>query len=181
MGSGNVSHFVSACAAVGLVVTTSNAAFAASGAGVASSVVRPATTISKTRDLDFGRIIRGTTAGTVTINPRTSVRTRTGGVTLLGTDFTSAAFAGTGTAGVQARLSVGSPTVVLTRVGGGATMNLNTLRVSIGGGPVRTLPRNFNLPASGVQTIIIGGRLNVGANQLSGVYAGTFTLTMNYQ
>jgi Mat/Ecp fimbriae major subunit len=181
MRLGNVTKIGTGCFAIAASLLTSNDAFASTGNAMATSAVRPATTLAKTRDLDFGSIIRGATAGTVTLNARTGVRTRTGGVALLGTGFTTAAFSGSGTAGTQARLSVGAPTVALTRVGGGATMTLNTLRVSIGGGAVQTLPRNFNLPASGLQTIAIGGRLNVAANQLGGVYAGTFTLTMNYQ
>ena len=35
--------------------------------------------------------------------------------------------------------------------------------------------------ASGIFTLRVAGRLNVGANQRPGVYTGTFTVQVNYQ
>lgn len=138
--------------------------------------------ISSTRDLNFGTIIRGTTAGTVTINARTGARTRTGGVALQGTvTDPTAAFVVTGTAGRLFRLTLSAGTITLNRVGGGATMTLNTLRVSHNGAAPQTAPRNFTIPAGGASTLAVGGRLNVGANQADGIYTGTFAVTADYQ
>jgi Domain of unknown function (DUF4402) len=152
---------------------------ASAGANSRGQVRRPVSLINSS-DLNFGNVIRGTTAGTVTINARTGARTRTGGTVLQGTGWTRAVFAGTGSAGRVVTLSVGAPTITLTRSGGG-TMTINTLRISIGTANPQTLPRNTTLPASGAQTFGIGGRLNVAANQLDGDYTGIFTLTMDYQ
>ena len=156
-------------------------AFAATRNATTRTLVRQTTGIIKSRDLAFGNIIRGTTAGTVTINAQTGARTSTGGVVLFGTGFTSASFTGSGAGGVRVRVSIAPTTIQLTRVSGTERMTLNTLRVSAGGAAQQTMPRNYNLPASGVQTFNIGGRLNVAANQVAGNYVGTFTLTMNYQ
>ena len=156
-------------------------ASAATRNATAQTLVRQTTGIIKSRDLAFGNVIRGTAAGTVTINAQTGVRTSTGGVLLIGTGFTSASFTGSGAGGVQVRISIAPTTITLTRSGGAQTMTINTLRVSAGGAAQQTMPRNFNLPATGVQTFNIGGRLNVAANQVAGNYAGTFTVTMNYQ
>jgi hypothetical protein len=156
-------------------------AAAATGNAVSRARIRRPTTLISSRDLDFGTLIRGATAGTVTINAQTGVRTRTGGVVLAGGAPNSAAFAGTGTGNAIVTMSVSAATITLARSGGGATMTLNTLRVRAGAGGQQTLPRNYTLPASGAQTFNFGGRLNVAANQLDGNYSGTFSLTMNYQ
>jgi Domain of unknown function (DUF4402) len=139
-------------------------------------------TLTQVRDLDFGTVIRSATAGTVTVNAQSGARTRTGGALVLGNlTSPSGAFLATGTAGRIFRLALSAGTITLSRVGGGATLTLNTLRVSHNGAAQQTAPRNFTLPASGVSTIAVGGRLNVGANQLEGLYSGTFDVTIDYQ
>jgi Domain of unknown function (DUF4402) len=130
-------------------------------------------TITVTRDLDFGRIVRGTTAGTVTMNPRTDARTRTGGATLLGGGTPGAArFLVNGTPSRPVQVTLG-PRPTLTRVSGGATMVMNTLTMN--GGINRTLT------AAGTLDLRVGGRLVVAANQLDGLYTGTFTVTVDYR
>lgn len=157
-------------------------AAAANRAGTARSQIVTPIAVTQVRDLNFGSVIKSTTAGTVTINAQTGARTRTGGAQVLGSVTSpSAAFQATGTAGRLFRLTLNAGTVTLNRVGGGATMNLNTLRVSHNGAAQQTAPRNFTLPASGVSNIAVGGRLNVGANQLDGLYSGTFDVTIDYQ
>jgi Domain of unknown function (DUF4402) len=156
------------------------AAQAANASATSRAQVRQPVTLSNSRDLNFGNIIRGATTGTVTINARTGARTNAGGTVLQGTGFTSAAFTGTGTGGRVVTLSIGAPSITLAGPGG-ATMLVNTFRISIGGGAQQTLPRNATLPALGSQSFGIGGRLNVAANQADGDYTGSFSLTMNYQ
>jgi hypothetical protein len=127
--------------------------------------------ITKTRDLDWGRLIAGATAGTATINPRTDVRTRTGGVTAAGGSPQAARFTVTGTPTVVARITIG-PNPVLTRVGGGGTMNASNMTLNG--------VRNRRFPASGTLDVRVGGRLNVAANQPDGAYLGTLTITVDY-
>jgi Domain of unknown function (DUF4402) len=157
-----------------------SAAEAASGNATGRGQIRQPVTIVNTGDLDFGNVIRGATAGTVTINARTGVRTRTGGTVLQGTVFRRAGFTSTGTGGRVVRYTLGSPAITLAGPGG-ATMTVNTFRISINGAAQQTLPRNATMPLTGTSSVNIGARLNVAANQADGDYTGTFTLTMNYQ
>jgi Domain of unknown function (DUF4402) len=53
--------------------------------------------------------------------------------------------------------------------------------VSANGAGPQPFGPNHTLDITGVIDFRIGGRLNVGANQASGLYTGTFTLTMDYQ
>ncbi len=157
-----------------------SAADAASSVARSRGQIRQPVTIVNTGDLDFGNVIRGTTAGTVTINARTGVRTRTGGTVLQGTAFRRAGFTSTATGGRIVRYTLGNPAITLAGPGG-ATMTVNVFRISINGANPQTLPRNATMPLTGASSINIGARLNVAANQADGAYLGNFTLTMNYQ
>lgn len=158
-------------AAVGIVATTSAEAATQNGVG-RSRIVRPIT-ITVTRDLDFGTIVRGATAGTVTMNPRTDARTRTGGTVLVGGGTPGAArFAVSGTPSRPVQVTLG-PRPTLTRVGGTETMTMATLTMN--GGINRTLS------AAGALDLRVGGRLNVAANQVAGVYTGSFMVTVDYR
>jgi hypothetical protein len=139
--------------------------------------LKPITLVNSTA-LDFGSVVPGVTNGTVTINPRTGVRTRTV-VTLVGSTFSRARFVATATVGRVVTLTVNAPTITLTS--GANTLTVNTLRVSANGGTVRTFGQNYTIPASGTVNFDVGGRLNVTANKPAGLYSGTFALTLNYQ
>jgi Domain of unknown function (DUF4402) len=180
MGIRGTTFTAIAAGAIGMILPTSNAMASSAGATSRSRIVKPVS-IANTRDLDFGIVVRGTTAGTVTINAQSGARTKTGGVLLQGTTgFSSAAFTGAGTGGRLVRLTIGTPTITLNRVGGG-TMTVNAFRISNNGAAPQTLPRNYTLPASGIDDISIGARLNVAANQAEGLYTGSFTISMDYQ
>lgn len=139
--------------------------------------LRPITLVNST-SLDFGSVVPGLTNGTVTINSRTGVRTRTV-VTLVGSTSSRARFVAAASVGRIVTLTVNAPTITLTS--GANTMTVNTLRVSADGGAVRTFGQNYTIPASGTITFNVGGRLNVTANKPAGLYSGTFSLTLNYQ
>jgi len=136
-----------------------------------TALVSPLSLI-KTRDLLFGSIASGPTAGTVTINPTNSARTSTGGVTLLGGTFWPASF--TGAASGLNLVIIRTPTtpVTLTRIGGTQTVQITDFTIQ--GGQLRLfLSRqafDFN----------VGGTLAVGANQIDGTYVGTFDVTIDY-
>ena len=157
-----------------------SAANATSAPAQARGQIRQPVTIINTGDLDFGNVIRGATAGTVTINARTGVRTRTGGTVLQGTVFRRAGFTSTGTGGRLVRYTLGSPAITLAGPGA-ATMTVNVFRISINGANAQTLPRNSTMPLTGTSSVNVGARLNVAANQADGDYTGNFTLTMDYQ
>jgi hypothetical protein len=173
-------RFLSLGLAMSAVVAVHGTAEAANANGSARGQIRKPVTISKTADLNFGNVIRGTTAGTVTINARTGARTRTGGTVLQGAVFSRAAFTGTASGGRLVRFTVGAPSVTLNGPGG-ATMTVNTFRISINGAAQQTLPRNATMPATGSSALNIGARPNVAANQADGDYTGSFALTMDYR
>jgi Domain of unknown function (DUF4402) len=143
------------------------------------AVVTPLSFI-EVNDLDFGRIIPSNTAGTVTLSP-TNVRTATGGIALVGTDFQSARFAGRGTVLQRVRIRIAPNTITLTGPGPSMTVTNFTIDpqgtlLQIGGGP------NYRiLPLNGIFWFNVGARLSVGANQPGGSYSGTFNVTLDYQ
>ena len=144
---------------------------AATQSTVAKAITLKPLSILKIRDLDFGRIVAGTTAGTVTIDPDFNTRAKTGGVTLAGGSPQSAEFLTYGAPGKTLQINRG-PLPVLTRVGGGATMNVTDITLN---GTTTVF-----LNAAGLFDLFVGGTLAVGANQMDGVYTGTFDIIATY-
>ncbi len=138
--------------------------------------------LTKNADLDFGVITPGTAGGTVTINAQSGTVTSAGGVIAVGGTTSRAEFTAIGSQGRVVTMSMTpSPSITLNRVGGGASMTVNQLRASINGANPGPLAPNFTLPSNGTIIIRIGGRLNVGANQMEGRYTANLTFTVDYQ
>jgi hypothetical protein len=173
--------FFAALTAMTALLSGSPAAAQQADGGAEAVIVRSLTFI-KDEDLDFGAMLAGATAGTVVVPP-TGARTRTGGVTLVGSAFQPARFAGRGTQNQNVQISINSNSVVLTRVSGTQTMIADTFIIgSTPTAPLTTNPRVFRITAAtGVFNFPVGATLRVGANQVPGTYRGTFTLTLNYQ
>lgn len=152
------------------VLAAGQPAPAASRGGTASAVTLRPLSLVKTEDLDFGTIIAGTSAGTVAINANSGARTTTGGAIAAGGSPRRAEFVGVARIGILTIVAIG-PAPTLSN-GAGGTM-ASALAVQ-GGTGVRLFP------GTGVQTFRVGGTVSVGANQPSGDYGGTFTLTVNY-
>lgn len=148
----------------------------------AEAVIVAPLSFFKVDDLNFGRIIPGTTAGTVVLAPDGS-RTATGGARLASGASQPARFAGMGRYNQQVAISISSMTSTLTRAGGGGTMNFDTF--IIGSSPVialTTAPRAFRISSTtGQFNFPVGATLRVKANQAPGVYSGTFAITLSYQ
>ncbi|HEV7233395.1 MAG TPA: DUF4402 domain-containing protein [Sphingorhabdus sp.] len=143
------------------------------------TIVRPLSFVIDD-NLDFGNVIRGTTAGTVTVAPN-GARTSTGGVTLAaGGGHKAASFAGQGSNNQRVDVSLGSNSIIIN--GPGAPMRVHTF--VIGSTPtavLTTTPRRFRINSpSGVFNFPIGATLDVGANQAPGKYTGNWTITLNY-
>lgn len=131
-------------------------------------------------NLEFGAVVRGTTAGTVTITP-TGTRAQTGGVTLInGGGHKPALFAGQGTFLQRVEISLGASSISLT--GPGAPMVVRDF--VLGSTPtavLTTTPLSFRIAAlNGVFSFPVGATLEVGANQAPGVYSGNWSITLNY-
>ncbi|MEK6636463.1 MAG: DUF4402 domain-containing protein [Pseudomonadota bacterium] len=150
--------------------------------GLAKTVVVSRLSFLNTEGLEFGSLLAGTTAGTVIVSP-TGVRTKTGGVTLVGGLVQPARFAGRGSLNQTVLVSLTANNSTLRRVGGTETMTLDQL--TIGSTPTAVLttrPQSFRIGSpTGIFNFPIGGRLNVNANQVPGDYEGTFNVTLNYQ
>jgi len=136
-------------------------------------------TISETKQLDFGTILRPTAAGTLTMQAQTGVLTPSASITLAGGTPQRGQFVGYGTP-LALVVITSSASITLTRSGGTETMTINTLRKSVNGGAQINVPGVVTLSTGGDFTMDIGGRLNVGANQAEGTYNGTYTVTANY-
>ena len=151
---------------------------------VVETIVLTPGSFFKVDDLFFGKILASNAGGTVTVTYG-GARTATGGVTLVPGDFHPAEFAGM-TPGNRpgnrpVRISVGSNTIQL--IGPGAAMTVRNFSPSASPGQyLRTAPRNYQINAisNGMFNLYVGAELVVNANQLPGIYRGTWTITMDY-
>ncbi len=159
-----------ACALLTMGVVGSPSRAAPQSATIRTVTLRPLS-IVKISDLEFGTMISAATAGTVVINPATDMRTTTGGVAAAGGAPKAAQFLTYGTQNSVLQVTRG-PLPVLSRAGGGATMNVTQLTLN---GPVTRV-----VSPAGVLDLRVGGTLAVGANQLAGTYAGNFDITVTY-
>jgi hypothetical protein len=146
-------------------------ASAGTGSGAGTATLVAPLSVVKTDDLDFGGLISSATAGTATINASTDARTTAGGVTPAGGAPTAAHFIAAGRIGAIALISLPA-SITLTRGGGSETMTVSS--ISSNGATLRLFP------GAGTIDVAVGGTLNVAANQVSGSYAGTFTVNILY-
>lgn len=165
---------------LGMALAFTAPAYAGTTPGSAEiTIVRPLSFIIDD-NLDFGAVIRGTTAGTVTVAPD-GTRTRTGGVTLAnGGGQKPASFAGQGAFNQRVDISIGASSIFLT--GPGAPMRVRDF--VIGSTPtavLTTAPLRFTIAApTGIFAFPVGATLDVGANQAPGKYTGNWSITLNY-
>lgn len=126
-------------------------------------------TLTKNADLGFGQIASGGTSGSVTVTPAGG-RSATGGASL-GSAAGVGAAQFTVTGDLLATYSITLPGST-TLSSGGNSMTLNAFASSPSG--------TGNLGLLGQQTLTVGATLQVGANQPSGTYSGTFSVTVAY-
>ena len=162
-------------ASVMLMSIASLNAFADGGSNATANATASARIITpikltKTSDLNFGNIASSATEGTVTIAPQGS-RTSGGGVTpsAIG-DFTRAAYSATGEN--NATYNITLPGSITISSGTSLSMTVDNFKST----PTPT----GTFSGSGAQTIEVGATLNVGANQASGSYQGTYNVTVAY-
>lgn len=141
---------------------------AATVSGTATVRILQAITVTKTADLNFGKVVAAAGASSVTISPD-GVRICGTGLTCFG-ESSAGSFAVTGTPGETVVIALESPTTELTN-GLGQSMTA-TLALNL-----QALTLQGNNPG----TFKVGGTLTVGANQASGTYAGRFNVSVNYQ
>ncbi len=136
----------------------------------------------KELDLDFGQIIPGGSAGTVTMDSTGAVTTAGGVLQVDGTQQ-PARFWGYGSFNQIVIINVDANSYTLTRQGGTETMIMD--QVLIGSRPpinITTNPRRFRIAnPDGYFSFTMAGRLQVAARQEPGIYEGQFTVTLEYQ
>ena len=135
----------------------------------AKATVVAAVTVEKTNDLNFGTIVPGSTAGTVTVtNGGAATCTGTGVVCMVNT-ANAASFDVTGAAGSSVAVTY-TDSVSLTGPAGStpmtATLNKTATPLTL---------------AAGKTPFAFGGVLNVAASQMAGEYTtANFNVTVNY-
>lgn len=135
-----------------------------------AALIFPVTVIRK-YDMDFG-YLASTTSGTAVINPGTGALSTTGGVLAIGGNPMPATFIGAARSSAVVNIRLPNQPITLTRQGGTETMIVRDF--TLNGSDKRTLARLESFEFD------VGATLVVGANQVEGLYAGTFDVTVQY-
>ena len=145
----------------------------ASDTATANATARVVTPISITKltDLNFGSLIAGPVAGTVVVDPA-GIRTATGGATLVNSPFGAATFDVTGEPLTPYTITLPNAIAIVHTTNNTFSMVVNTFTSNPSG--------TGTLSALGAQQLNVGATLQVGANQPSGEYTGTFDVTVAY-
>lgn len=163
--------FATTLAALIVPATATAGPQAAAPLADASAALMKPLTLRKLRDLDFGTL-GVTTAGTAVVNPVTDTLSVTGGVTALGGTPHSARFAGATTSSAVVNIKLPNSPVFITRSGGTETIRVDSF--ALDGQSKRTMAR------AGVFEFNVGATLRPAANQVEGLYSGTFEVTIQY-
>jgi hypothetical protein len=140
-----------------------------------TTIIRPLT-VSKTADLGFGKVIRGATDSTVVLN------SGTGAVTISAGD--AVAVAGSGAARATYTISGEGGQVVTINYGALAMSNgTDTLTATVTGdlGASTTLSGAIGDASAGTATLRVGGSFPLPSTTSSGLYTGSFDVTVAYQ
>ena len=132
--------------------------------GNASVVIQPAITATQTQSMNFGTVTPTSSAGTVVLSPAGAVTSATLGLY----DAT--------TAGIFNITAADSTALTINFSAGTVTSGANTMTVNT----FTTTPTTYTTSAAGALTVDVGATLNVAANQPSGSYTGTYTMTVSY-
>lgn len=151
-------------------------AIAANATATSTSTVVTPISIVKAADLAFGSFAAGGTLGTVTVSTN-GTRSKTGGVTLLGSGATAAKFDVTGSGTLAYSISWTGSSTSLTS--GGDSMTFTRVADLTGAGAVTGDVSSGALTA-GAQSIYVGGVLDVAVNQPAGNYSGSISATVEY-
>ena len=138
--------------------------------GIDAIVIAPITIekVSGT-DLDFGTVSSSSTFGTVTVPP-SGDRIKTGGVSLVGTSYSSVQFTVTGEKEATFNITLPADGTVKFKLG---SELIDVDDFDCGSAPT--------ILTGGTATFNVGATLKVPANQQKGTYTGTFTVTVAYQ
>lgn len=172
-----ITKIISAAIVAAGLIGSSNAAFAQATANTSASgsvtIIRPIT-ITKTADLQFGRVVLPSTgSATVTIaNTADTISTGTA-VALTGITTSRGKFTIGGEGAQAINITVGT----LTMTGPSAA----TLAVTLSPDQVSGAVLSSTLGSAGSLTLNVGGSFSLPSTQVTGAYTGTFTVNVGYQ
>lgn len=155
--------------------------------GLMRTQIHPTASLSNDADMDFGDIVPSASTGTVVMTPSaTPTCNVTGGLVRSG-PCKAAEFSGTAYAGAVLRVRRPIPNGIILAGPAGATMTVTSFTLgstaptvylgSAGNSPNHRFRINA---ADGSYAFYVGGTLNVGTNQLPGIYNGTFQIEVTY-
>ena len=161
----------------GVSVMASAQNTATQSATASAKIVAPIT-LTKTTDLRFGTIATSSASGTVLVEPTAgATATASDGATMVASSLANtgpAVFTITGESDQKFSLNVKTGDVItLSNSNGSKTMDV-TLAIP-------DFTETKNTLTGGTRSLIIGGSLAVGANQVSGAYSKTFDVTVAYE
>jgi hypothetical protein len=138
-------------------------------------------TLTETAPLHFGTInVLTGLGGTCELPSNSTTRIFTGDLaaSAVAPVATNAAYDVTGTMNVTYALSLPATVTVTETVGAVETMDITLLTARFNGAGADAVVSV--LDGSGTDSFTLGGTLTVAAGQVSGIYAGTFTVTVDY-
>lgn len=149
----------------------------------AGAVLIKALGLTQTAALHFGTILNDGTAGKVILPSNSTTRSKTGDGTVLSAITPIAvngAFNVTGTGLETYALTLPSSITVTstTLMAGTKTMTVDELKARFNSAGADAV--TSTLVDAGTDSFTIGGTLNIALTQASGVYAGTYTLSVDY-
>ncbi len=162
---------LTALAAIALLVPAGSAMAqnSATASATATATIITPITLTNTVDLQFGNVVASPTAGTIVVDVA-GARTWTGGATgISGLPVSAAAFTVGGGANRTFTITLPASTTI---TNGTNNMTVDTFTSSLGASSA--------LDGTGAAALAVGGRLTVGANQDTGTYTGTFSVTVAY-
>ena len=133
--------------------------------------IRKPAAVRLLNDLNFG-YLTVTTAGTAVINPNTDAISTTGGVVSVGGNPYSALFEGVAPVKGVGVVRIPKNPITLTRVGGAEAMTVSNWTIDGSNNRQVNSKEPFDFK--------IGATLFVNANQVEGLYTGTFTVDVQY-
>jgi hypothetical protein len=137
----------------------------------ATVAITPPASVRKLNDLYFA-YLSVTTAGTAVVDPNTDTMTTTGGVITVGGVPYSAMFEAVSPVKNVVHIRIPNTASTVTRVGGTETMTVDTWTLAG--------TANRNVVAKEPFAFKVGGTLHVNANQVEGLYLGTFAVDIQY-
>lgn len=143
----------------------------------ARGVVLLPLTISEVDPLNFGTVLAGATAGSVTIDADSGARSFSGGVSGIAIDIGSRGlFNGLGTEDQLVEITL-NPITALTGPGPDIAVTNMELDGCACLSEIRTIPTG----TGGIFVVGVGGTFAIAANQPNGLYTASYSVTAEYQ